>query len=48
MKKVGLLIGMALCVTVGGVYATWTYTQNTDVADETVNMTMNLTDVAHL
>ena len=38
---------MALTVTVGGVYATWTYTQNTDVADETVNMTMNLTDVAY-
>ena len=38
---------MALCVTVGGVYATWTYTRNTDVADETVNMTMNLTDVAY-
>ena len=47
MKKIGLIIGMALCVTVGGVYATWTYTQNTDVADETVNMTMNLTDVAY-
>ena len=47
MKKIGLLIGMALCVTVGGVYATWTYTQKTDVADETVNMTMNLTDVAY-
>ena len=47
MKKIGLLIGMALCVTVGGVYATWTYTQNTDVADETVNMTMNLTDVTY-
>ena len=47
MIKLGLLIGMLLCVTVGGVYATWTYTQNTDVADETVNMTMNLTDVAY-
>lgn len=47
MKKLGLLIGLAICVTVGGVYATWTYTQNTDVADETVNMTMNLTDVAY-
>ncbi len=47
MKKLGLLIAMLLCVTIGGVYATWTYTQNTDVADETVNMTMNLTDVAY-
>ena len=47
MKKLGLLIALILCVTIGGVYATWTYTQNTDVADETVNMTMNLTDVAY-
>ncbi len=47
MKKLSLLIAMILFVTIGGVYATWTYTQNTDVADETVNMTMNLTDVAY-
>ena len=47
MKKLSLLIAMILCVTIGGVYATWTYTQNTDVADETVNMSMNLTSVAY-
>ncbi len=47
MKKLGLLIAMILCVTIGGVYATWTYTQNTDVADEAVNINMNLTDVAY-
>ncbi|MBQ2740008.1 MAG: hypothetical protein IJF39_00105 [Clostridia bacterium] len=47
MKKLVLLMAMALTVTVGGVYATWTYTQNTDVADETINMAMNLTDVAY-
>ena len=47
MKKLGLLFAMILCVTIGGVYATWTYTQNTDLADETLNMTMNLTDVAY-
>ncbi|MBR2614531.1 MAG: hypothetical protein IKC71_02910 [Clostridia bacterium] len=47
MKKLGILIALILCVTIGGVYATWTYTQNTDVADETINMTMNLTDVAY-
>ena len=47
MKKLSLLIAMILCVTIGGVYATWTYTQNTDVADEAVNMNMNLTDVAY-
>ena len=47
MKKLGLLIAMILCVTIGGVYASWTYTQSTDVADETVNMAMNLTDVKY-
>ena len=47
MKKLSLLILMILCVTVGGVYATWTYTQNTDVADEQIHMSMNLTDVAY-
>ena len=47
MKKFSLLILLVLCVTIGGVYATWTYTQNTDVADEQVHMTLNLTDVAY-
>lgn len=47
MKRLSVLIAMILCVTIGGVYATWTYTQNTDVADEQIHMTMNLTDVAY-
>ena len=48
MKKLGLLMAMVTAVTVGGVYATWTYAKGTDVADETVNMTLNLTDVAYI
>lgn len=47
MRKLSLLIALCTLLTVGGVYATWTYTQNTDVADEAVNMNMNLTDVAY-
>lgn len=47
MKKLSVLIALILCVTIGGVYATWTYTQNTDIADEQIHMTMNLTDVAY-
>ena len=47
MKKLAVLIALILWVTIGGVYATWTYTQNTDVADESIGMTMNLTDVAY-
>ena len=29
MKKLSLLIAMILCVTIGGVYATWSYSQGT-------------------
>lgn len=36
-----------LLVTIGGVYATWTYTQTTDVADEAVNKSLNLTGVTY-
>ena len=47
MKKLSLIIAMILCVTIGGVYATWTYTQNIDVADEGVNKVMNLGNVEY-
>jgi hypothetical protein len=47
MKKLSLLISLILCVTIGGVYATWVYTQSTDVADESVNMSMNLGNVTY-
>ena len=33
MKKLSLLIALILCVTIGGVYATWTYTSN-NIFDE--------------
>jgi len=29
MKKLTLLVALILCVTIGGVYAAWTYTGNT-------------------
>jgi len=47
MKRISLLIALCMLLTIGGVYATWTYTQNSDVADEAVNMNLNLTDVAY-
>lgn len=47
MKKLSVLIVLMLVLTISGVYATWTYTQTTDVADEAVNMAMNLTDVVY-
>ncbi len=45
MKKLSLLIVLCMLLTIGGVYATWTYTQSTDIADESVNMSLNLTNV---
>ena len=47
MRKLSFLIALCTLLTVGGVYATWTYTQNTDVADESIGMSMNLTGVAY-
>ena len=47
MRKLSLLIALCTLLTVGGVYATWTYTKEIDVADEAVNMSLNLTDVAY-
>ncbi len=47
MKKLSALIALMLCITIGGVYATWTYTKTIDVADESVGTAMNLTSVAY-
>ena len=47
MKKLSLLIALCMLLTIGGVYATWTYTQNTDVADEAVHKAINLTGVEY-
>lgn len=33
MKKLSVLIALFLCVTIGGVYATWTYAGTTDITD---------------
>lgn len=42
MKKLSLLIALILCVTIGGVYATWSYTASNDVADEKGELTIAL------
>ena len=42
MKKFGLLIMLALLVSIGGVYATWYYTQSDDVADITNGRALNM------
>ena len=44
MKKLSLLIAMILCVTIGGVYATWYYSGAENVADVKEPITINLED----
>lgn len=43
MKRLSLLIFLALAVTVGSVYAAWVYTETTDVMDVTEGKSLNLT-----
>ena len=38
MKKLSLLVALILCVTIGGVYATWLYADKNDVYDESTNI----------
>jgi len=44
MKKLSVLIALILCVTIGGVYATWVYSQSDDVADITGAKAITLTE----
>ncbi len=44
MKKLSLLISLLLCVTIGGVYATWVYSQSSDVADITGAKAITMTE----
>lgn len=44
MKKLSILIALILCVTVGGVYATWVYSQSDDVADITGAKAITMTE----
>lgn len=45
MRKLSFLIALCTLLTVGGVYATWTYMETTNVADETIHMSLNLGNV---
>ena len=45
MRKLSFLIALCTLLTVGGVYATWTYMETTNVADETIHMAVNLGNV---
>ena len=45
MKKLSVLIAMLLCVTIGGVYAAWTYAGTNDIADAFAEAKVTITDV---
>ena len=34
MKKLSLLIALCMLISIGGVYATWVYSEKSDVADK--------------
>ncbi len=44
MKKLSLLIALMLCVTIGGVYATWSYAGTNDIADAYAETKVTITD----
>ena len=44
MKKLSLLIAIALILSIGGVYATWVYSQSDDVADITNARAITMTE----
>lgn len=44
MRKLSFLIALCTLLTVGGVYATWTYMETNNVADSKMHMAVNLTD----
>lgn len=44
MKKLSALIALFLCVTIGGVYATWTYAGSDDIVDSFAEAKVTITD----
>lgn len=44
MKKLSLLVALALLITVGGVYATWTYAGTNDIADAFAEVKVTIAD----
>lgn len=47
MKKLSLLLALCMLLTVGGVYAAWTYIDSENVADSRLGVAMNLTGVGY-
>ena len=45
MKRLSVLVALLLCVTIGGVYATWTYAGTNDIADAYAEAKVTIADV---
>ncbi len=48
MKKLSVLIALMLCVTIGGVYATWSYTASEDIYDAFAEAKVTIADAVSL
>ena len=44
MKKLSLLIALCMLISIGGVYATWVYSEKSDVADITGAKAITMTE----
>ncbi|MBE6878283.1 MAG: hypothetical protein E7488_03840 [Ruminococcaceae bacterium] len=44
MKRLSILVALMLCVTIGGVYAAWTYAGTNDIADAYAEAKVTITD----
>ena len=44
MKKLSAIIAMVVCLTIGGVYATWSYAGTNDIADAFAEAKVTITD----
>ncbi len=45
MKRLSVLVALLLCVTIGGVYATWSYAGTNDIADAYAEAKVTIADV---
>ena len=47
MKKLSILIALMLCITIGGVYATWSYAGTNDIADQLVETKVTVANIEY-
>ncbi len=47
MKKLSVLIALMLCITIGGVYATWSYAGTNDIADQLVETKVTIANIEY-